>query len=206
MSSCKAFSAPLSRMQLPQTGSACLGPRVWHSGFSMGCTAQNTVRNERVNATPSSQLARVDPVSELSWEEELCSGLSLELSFVQVFQLPRGTAAPAGHSPSPVPNAPLQRGCTRGCNRRKPKPFPLVNCPGGLSSPEQHSERLRRQPRAAPCAWGDSREAAWITKFQGTEGWGKQCFKWTCLKLPHGRWTLATHVSRIVRKACYVFK
>lgn len=84
LSSCKALSAPFSRVQLPQTGPAHLAPRSGsagpvqnHSGLSMGCTAQNTVRNERVNATPCSQLAHVDPSSELRGKALLWTHLEL---------------------------------------------------------------------------------------------------------------------------------
>lgn len=136
---------------------------------------------------PPPSYTHVDPVAELRGQALLWTHPELWSDVL---------AALRHCSPSPSPkHSPANGVVPEVTNRRKSKPFSLVSCPGGPSNPEQHSERLRRQPGASPCAWGDSREAAWITKFQGTEGWGKQCLEWTCLKLPRGRWTLATHTS-----------
>lgn len=52
-----------------------------HSGFSMGCTAQNTVKNERVHAPPSSQL----PSCWSYFRAERKSSALDTLSFDQVF-------------------------------------------------------------------------------------------------------------------------
>lgn len=191
LSSCKAFLAPFSRVQFPQ---ACIGPRVW---IYCHCTEPlwifHGMHSPKYSEKWKSSCTTLLPATLMlilfqSWEEKLC------------FRHPElwsGVLAALRHcSPSPVPtHSPSNGVVPEVANRRKSKLFSVVNSPGGPSSPEQHSERLRRQPGASPCALGDSWELAWITKFQGTEGWGKQCFKWTCLKLPCGRWTLATHIS-----------
>lgn len=95
-------------------GSGSTGTVLNHSGFSMGCTAQNTAKNKRVHATPSSQLhscwsyCRAERKSftlEDSWPWALMRCFNCP----QVLQ-PLSSA----HHPRKCPNTPLPTGLYQG--------------------------------------------------------------------------------------------
>lgn len=157
---------------------------------------------------PLPSYAHADPISELSWEDKPCFGLTLERSWtkalIRCFTCPRHCCHSSSTAPlqcrrrcpnTPLPTGLYQRLQTEGNPSPSHLRTILVDDSWALQPRAAAQWEARRTTWTSPRVCGDSWGAAWITKFQGTVGWGKQCSKWTCLKLPHGKWTLATHTS-----------